>query len=225
MKLKPSVLTVATVLLLLQTSNIIAQTRKPNRTPAARPSQSVTTQTATTKDGRTVILKSDGTWVYADDEAPAVESTPRKSGGTRPNSVLSFETGLVFKSGDVKPLARSTFYLLDDNLENILRNAGFQPESDLSLLNSLGMAYYGRELEKYRTTYDKAMEAMKPHIVATVTTDFNGKAQFSAVPEGTYYLMGIGQLYKQVVLWNLKVDLNSGQNSVTLDQNNAAVVF
>ena len=69
------------------------------------------------------------------------------------------------------------------------------------------------------------MEAMRPHIVATVTTDFNGKGQFSAVPAGTYYLMGIGQLYKQVVLWNLKVDLNAGQNSVTLDQNNASVVF
>jgi hypothetical protein len=210
--------------MLLQTSGNMAQTRRSNRAPAPRPSETVGTQTATTKDGRTVILKPDRTWEYADNATPTVTS-PNNSSDIRPSAALSFDTGLVFRSGDVKPLARSTFYLLDDDLENVLRNAGFLPETGLSLLNSLGMAYYGRELEKYRASYEKAMEAMKPHIVTTVTTDFNGKGHFAAVPSGNYYLIGIGQLYKQVVVWNLKVNLNPGENSVTLDQNNAAVVF
>ena len=50
-----------------------------------------------------------------------------------------------------------------------------------SLLQTLSLSYYGRGLEQYRTVYDKTMEAIKPHIIATVTTDFNGKGQFEPV--------------------------------------------
>lgn len=56
-------------------------------------------QVATTKDGRKVILKSDGTWRYVD------HPTGEKSATAN----LSFDTGVVFKSGDVKPIARATF--------------------------------------------------------------------------------------------------------------------
>src|SRR5437899_5978511 len=79
------------------------------------PPKPVTTQTATTEDGKSVVLSSDSTWKYASETREAETSSPDAS--TRPkgraNSVLSFETGLVFKSGDVKPVARATFYLLD----------------------------------------------------------------------------------------------------------------
>lgn len=40
-----------------------------------RSSKRVTYETATTKSGRTVILKSDGTWVYSDETTPTSSST------------------------------------------------------------------------------------------------------------------------------------------------------
>ena len=59
MRTKPA-LVLGAVAALLQTATIGAQA---NRSSGQRPSQSVTYQTATTKSGRTVILKSHGTWV------------------------------------------------------------------------------------------------------------------------------------------------------------------
>ena len=37
----------------------------------------------------------------------------------------------------------------------------------------------------------KFREAVKPNIVKTVTTDFEGNATFESVPEGNYYIYGL----------------------------------
>jgi hypothetical protein len=76
-------------------------------------------------------------------------------------------------------------------------------------------------LEGYKEFGPAAETALKPHIVQTVTTGFDGKATFEAVAAGTYYLMGMSSTPKGYVIWNLKVELKAGKNSVTLDQNNA----
>ena len=229
MKTKSAILTVVAAMVLLQTGIVSAQTRQGNRAPAPQPSQPVTTQTAITKDGRTVILKSDGTWVYSNEKSPENTSATVAPIKTEQTSTLSFETGLVMKSGDVKPVARGTFYLLDNNLENILRSSGFQASGGSPILATFALKYVSRQLELLRgsssTVFDRAMESVKPHIVANTTTDFSGKGQFSSVAPGTYYLMHVSEIGRNVVLWNLKVDLKPGQNSVTLDQNNTAEAF
>lgn len=225
-----AVIVAISVMLILCTSNLHAQgTRK--RTPTAQSSQPVSTQTATTKDGRTVMLKSDGTWEYAKEAQAANASNVPRSG--RKNSNLSFEVGLVFKSGDVKPVARATFYLLDDDLAKILKEAGLQaprrfssggnPEEDL--VDAFASSVRFSSLEDYKEFYPAAMTALKPHIIQSVITDFGGKGSFEPVPAGTYYLMGVTETPRGYAIWNLKVDLKLGQNSVTLDQNNAATAI
>ena len=231
MKLKPAIVAPIAMLLLVNAASFSAQTRNRNRAPVTRPSQPVTTQTAVTKDGRTVLLKSDGTWEYTSDPPNPVESKPKVSTSARRNSNLSIEAGLVFRSGDIKPVARTTFYLLDAHPGNILKEAGVKPsdtgsgmdlEDPDKLAFSLGLAMRYAELPSERPFVSAAMEALKPHIIQTVTTDFGGKAQFSSVPAGSYYLFGVAQTPQGMALWNMKVDLNAGQNAVTLDQNNAA---
>lgn len=147
--------------------------------------------------------------------------------GSRQTGVLSIETGVVVKSGEVRPIARTQFRLLDDSLENILRDAGItRIEGASSLIQNLAVAHYvttdagipDKELAK-------AEEAIKPHVVAVVTTDFSGKAQFPPLPAKSYYLTGMCSISKQVIIWNLNVDLKPGRSSVILDQNNAATVF
>ena len=148
-----------------------------------------------------------------------------------PDASLSFETGLVMKSGDVKPVARSTFYLLEKDLIEIVRAAGFKSkEGKPFTAGDLILAQSQAELDrmfdsKKPTTFDKIMEHLKTHSVATTTTDFGGKGQFSSLKPGTYYLMNISEIGNSHVVWNFKVDLKSGQNSATLDQNNAATAF
>jgi hypothetical protein len=225
MKIKSAVLTIM-AMMLIQTVIISAQTRRSNRAPVARPaSQTATSQTAITKDGRTVILKSDGTWEYAQD-APS----PSASKPSRRDGVLSIEAGLVYRSGDVKPVARTTFYLLDAHPGTVLREAGIRPSDTSSsnpddpdgLASLLGLAIVYADLPSEQSFLSAAMTALKPHIVQSIATDFTGKAQFASAPAGTYYLMGASKTPRGMAFWNLKVELNSGQNSITLDQNNAA---
>lgn len=228
MRTKNTIAVAVTLLLLVCATSATAQTRGRNRAPAAHPAEAVTTQTATTEDGRRVILSSNGTWRYADEGA---SSSNVKAPSGRKNSVLAVEAGLVYKSGDVKPVARTEFYLLDDHLGKILQQAGLEPERMSSndgrdpaesLVFSYGLATVYSSLPDQQAFFLKAQEAIKPHIIETVTTDFGGKAQFSSVAAGTYYLMGVARTPNGMALWNLRVDMKAGQNSVTLDQNNAA---
>jgi hypothetical protein len=56
------------------TAGAFAQTRRGNRSSVAtvKTNPEITIQTATTRDGRTVLLKSDGTWQYSSDPTPPV---------------------------------------------------------------------------------------------------------------------------------------------------------
>lgn len=199
----------------------------------------VTTQKATTEDGRKVVLKSNGTWQYDKETVIVADKTPVVSPPVvlppveQANSIVLLETGLVFKSGDVKPLARTEFHLLDDSLPNILRNAGIKPPNNLEstgdansdYITAFAFATKYSSNSSYREFYPSALQAIKPHIVQSVTTDFGGKAKFSPVKSGTYYLIGFSATPRGVVGWNLKVDLKAGDNSVVLDQNNADIAL
>lgn len=221
------------VLILLFLSTNAAQTRRP-ASPKATPKVSV--QTATTRDGRTVLLKSDGTWEYTDDPITPSAATPNSGAGiTATNAAsqsgeLSLEAALVFRSGDVKPMARTVFYLLDDDLAKILRTAGLKTsqrygamqDTDHNLLFTFGSASKYPSLEDHAQFYSTATEALKPHIKQSITTDFSGKATFQNVPVGNYFLMGFGLTPRGFVLWNIAVEMKPGTSSITLDQNNAA---
>jgi hypothetical protein len=150
-------------------------------------------------------------------------------------SSLSIEAGLIYKSGDVKPVARTTFYLLDKGLGEILSEAGLKASDSTRLNLPPDMASNSPENlcfmwklaasstydEKSKSFMQRAEEAMKPHLIQTVMTDFSGKAQFAPVTPGTYFVVGHYKPDRDSAAWSVKVELKSGQNSVTLDNNNA----
>jgi hypothetical protein len=223
--------TIVLMILLIASTNV-SQTR---RSGSQKKPSKVSVQTATTKDGRTVLLKSDGTWEYADDpiatptpsDSPAVGSA---SSAAPQSGSLSLEAALVFRSGDVKPMARIVFYLMDDDLAKILRSAGLKPsqrygrmeDTDQNLLFTFGSARKYPSLEHHEQFNSTATEALKAHIKQSITTDFSGKAIFQNVPTGSYFLMGFGVTPRGFVVWNIGVEIKPGSTSITLDQNNAA---
>ena len=206
-------------------------------------------QIATTEDGRKVILKADGTWEYAKEilsvqEAPRAEETPvpqppaplpeTKPAVSIPESqkgVLSFEAAVPLKSGNVQPIAGSTFYLLDRDLNQILQTSGIKPEKKLSLLNTFSMAHYGSTIGVERSVklFSSAMESIKPQIVATTTSSSDGKGEFVSIVPGVYYLMNVSVVNlnaenltdRRSVLWNVKVQIQPGPNSIQLNESNA----
>ena len=220
-----------TMLFLASSLSVYGQV-KPKPKPRA-PAPTVTSQSATTGDGKSVVLSSNGTWKYAIDSPETVLSEPSTRPQGKANSILSFETGLVFKSGDVKPVARATFYLLDDDLAKILRTAGLvaprnysgSGNTDEDLVDAYASSIKYRIMGAYKEFGPAAENAVRPHIIQTITTGFDGKATFETVAAGTYYLMGMSETPKGYVIWNLKVELKPGKNFVTLDQNNAVTAI
>lgn len=162
-------------------------------------------------------------------------------------AVVSIEAALVFKSGDVKPVARTEFLLLDKNFEAILKESDFAAElppdlkellgklSQESPLKSFALIVKGTQMKMdlpqlqerkvvINAALTKTLTATKSHIVSHTTTDFQGKAQFKDVQPGEYYLFGYSSAGESIAVWNIKTEVKSGQNSITLDQNNAKVL-
>lgn len=151
----------------------------------------------------------------------------------QPKSVLSIEVGLVYASGDAKPVARNEFYLLDEDAEQILRDGkvekkGKLKKHDLRFLDTYALATLcvsSRDrcasLKDSLIYLQDSEVALKSHIIQRVITGFDGKAKFEPMAMGNCYLMGVYVRERGYVIWNLKVELKSETQNIILDQNNA----
>jgi hypothetical protein len=61
-------------------------------------------------------------------------------------------------------------------------------------------------------------------LASSVRADGNGGGTFPAVAPGSYHLMIFTRYNNQPLVWDQAVQLKAGQNSVTLDQRNAAPI-
>jgi len=123
-----------------------------------------------------------------------------------------------------------------------------QNDPRFALLEGLG----GESLipASVKQQYELGVQALSEHAVATVRTNGSGRGTLPAVPAGTYYVYGttsdfvhVGDVvtvdrstvtptvtnrrqfgYDSATIWNMKVALKTGQNSVTLTRANAAFV-
>ena len=210
---------VATVIPEVKTSNLPSKSPSSslgsNNTPAEPPPESPPQQTV----GQTQTTN---------------QSDITTEATTSNTATLSIEAAIVFKSGDVKPVARVKFYFLDKDLGAILLDAGLkattgssdstEPTTRESLVQCYGFALiYNKSsaFPEYSTFYNAAEKVIAPHIVKETTTDFTGKASFANVAIKNYFLFGVHKTPKGVVIWNLKTELKPGANTITLDQNNA----
>jgi hypothetical protein len=70
-----------------------------------------------------------------------------------------------------------------------------------------------------------ANAAMAPYFVGRATVDSTGKAVVSPqLPPGSYFVSVAAPGTGGVLVWDVKVDLKPGENSVTLDPHNAETV-
>ena len=67
--------------------------------------------------------------------------------------------------------------------------------------------------------------AMEPLVAARALIDSAGRAAFTPpVPPGRYYVSVSARSRDSVLVWDIKVDLKPGDNSVVLNQSNAETV-
>lgn len=145
------------------------------------------------------------------------------------SGVLPFEinVGVVMKSGDVKKAARTTFYLLDAEVDSLLavNNISKPIDSGEGYHQSLAFASQYGIIPKYAEFQQNATTVIRRHIKYSATTDFEGFASFGAVKPGIYWLYGVASLGKAGVVWDMKIELSNQGGYVSLDQHNAAFAF
>lgn len=194
--------------------------------------------------------------------------SPRRLGGSR-NAVLSVagagftytsetrnrKTDVVTSSQSERGnFAGTTFYLLDEDADQILRRAGVEPgmlgsrfamlvftegfggaADDAGIDSIIGL--FGPEQQRMmdswvrepgreaQAEFDCLMKTIRAHAVAEVTTDEQARGVFPAVPAGVYYLFG--RFHHQGLrgaIWNLRREIPPGRSQATVSIGNAVWV-
>ena len=155
--------------------------------------------------------------------APTGSSTALPS-ATVGNAVLSLAAHFapVSVANTASPLAGHTFVLLKESFDAVLARGGFIVPAGtppyVAMLNAC---------TNHTPDCQKASAAIQSETVAGVRLDATGKATFTGVAPGTYFLMGSGWINptsatdRQLLVWNVKISLRNGAASFVLDQTNA----
>lgn len=170
--------------------------------------------------------------------APTKSQTPAsaKTAPAAKSGKLEIEAGLIFKSGDTKPVARATFRLLKKDALSLIRTEetyqAFLSEGSTRISGyptyesfnaETAMLWYGsRYSDKFTPIVNQNLDRES---VGTMTTGFDGKGVFESVPLGDYFLFGKyswGDRSGNEAAWNVPVTIKAGTNKLILDNNNTA---
>jgi hypothetical protein len=143
-------------------------------------------------------------------------STPNAPTG---NAVLTIVSGFPAQPGVLNPLAGRPYVLLRDDYDTALKKGGMAIPTGMTGPKLVASTCTTRTPE-----CQKALAAITAEAASAIRADATGKASLPGVPPGSYYLMISTQYNKQNLSWGFKVDLQTGANSVTLDQRNAVVI-
>lgn len=149
-------------------------------------------------------------------------------------------TGAVTSEREIERgnFINTTLYLLDEDAEKVLEEAGLK--TGLGLLDELMPGMGGSRIISFdmldvedvmfpspgtRKELDCVMDGIKSHAVATMTTDANARGTFPNVPAGTYYVFGRfyrgGKRPAGGMFWNHKIELRPGRNVLQLSVDKA----
>ncbi len=118
------------------------------------------------------------------------------------------------KNGIIQSIKNEKFYLLDKDLESILRETELEPIEGQSLTNSFGLSVLYPD--KYGDFRRDALNAINKHIKYNAMTDSGGKASMKNVEPNDYYLFGITKIRTGFAIWSSAVSIIGGENKLNL---------
>ncbi|MDQ1409977.1 MAG: hypothetical protein QOJ41_1712, partial [Acidobacteriaceae bacterium] len=150
--------------------------------------------------------------------APSTTANTAPAGATPSarNASLSIASGFANQPGVGNPLAGRPMSLMKDSFDNVLRKSGVQIPERTSAYHA-----FLAECQKGPNECKQLLSGIAAYSAANVKLDADGKATLPAVAAGTYYLFGSVQYNKQPLLFDLRIELKPGANSVTLGERNA----
>jgi hypothetical protein len=138
------------------------------------------------------------------------------------NAILTVTSGLPALTAPrgQNPLAGQPYIILRDDLTSVIAKSGVPVAPGASGIKTMNTACANNA----SLNCQKILAYLHAENASYAPADFAGKAALPGVPPGSYYLMISGKYNNQLLFWGFKVDLKAGQNSVTLNQQNATPV-
>jgi hypothetical protein len=138
----------------------------------------------------------------------SVPAPPPEKGTVRIDAKIATDTGAP------QAVRNEKFYLLDEDVETILSEAGLRPLEGQTLTNSLGLSILYPD--RYADFHHDALKAINNHIKYSGTTDAAGTAQLKNVNPNSYYLFGVTRKGNGFAIWSSPVSIIPGQNAINL---------
>ena len=148
-----------------------------------------------------------------------LQTSPDISHAQAGTSVLTVTSGLP-NQGGMNPLANATVALLNESFESILRKShAFDGQP------SVVQAWHNACLNR-SPVCRKGVEQLEEAVVVNGQMDATGRTTLTGVPVGSYYLLSFALSVQTAagLVWDLKIDLRPGPNSVTLNQENVVSI-
>lgn len=154
--------------------------------------------------------------------SPAPSSNHQQGAASLTKSaVLSVKSGFASQAGAINPLSNAALILHKESFGEFLKRKGMFQGTPGSPARLTPIGNWVNACLTGAPACKQALSEMQPNSVSEGRADANGSATLSGVPPGTYYLFVFAP-FARLRVWDLRVDLKAGANSVTLDLNNAA---
>lgn len=133
------------------------------------------------------------------------------------NALLTIVSGFAAQPNGANQLGSYPYVLLRDRFGDAVAKGGVPVPAGMSAIMAYGTACANRtpDCQKFGAVW-------KADAISAARADATGKATLPGVPAGTYFLAISTRYNNQPIVWDMKVDLKAGMNSVTLDPRNAA---
>ena len=148
--------------------------------------------------------------------AAAAPASPPAAGTS---AVLALASGLPTPAGGKNALVGHTFGLSREDFATVLTKAGFHPPAGTSVV-----AGWLQACKSGSPLCRQGFNAMGAASIVTVSFDAAGKAVFPAEATGTYYVFGSTRYGNGHLLWDVRVELKPGGQTLTLTERNAMPV-
>jgi hypothetical protein len=167
-------------------------------------------------DPYNVTSPSSGTSVPS--TGPAYSAPPITVPGTQASvptkGRVVLEAKITGRNGTPQAVKNARFYLLDKDIETLLREAGLEAIEGQSLTDSIGLAMM--RPDRYGSFYNQAVAMIRRHAKYSGTTDGGGKAQISEIEPDSYYLFAITRTSSGYAVWTNPVSIIAGDNNLNL---------
>jgi len=172
---------------------------------------------------------------------PVVKQTPAPTPAPPKTSTVQVEAAVIFQNGDVVPVARTNFYIIDTDLNTVLNTPAMKQiaiddakkrnertklegllEYQIKLINiqSLSILLARMQDNTYENYTKQAIEAVNKTIKYQMVSDFQGKAELKDIPAGKYFLFAMFKVRGKFIAWQVPIEANGETVKIILDSNN-----